>query len=213
MIHQFPTDTSQFILPGPAGDLEVLTTYPQSMNPPAVAIICHPHPLYAGTMNNKVVTTSARAFEHLGFATLRFNFRGVGKSTGEYGHVTGEIEDLKSMVAWVNHSLPGIPLSLAGFSFGACVAANVANQTQVLQLITIAPAVNHCDFQHLFQIRCPWLVIQGDQDEVVPFDQVQTFANHPPAPLKFIIMKEAGHFFHGRLIELREILEKNILAP
>lgn len=211
MQQTFPEQSSHFILPRPDGEggLELMTSFsslPETQK--KVAIICHPHPLYGGTMTNKVVVTMARAFETLGVSTVRFNFRGVGKSTGEYGHVTGEMEDLQIVLDWVKKVLPDYSLWLAGFSFGACVSAGIANQTTPERLLSVAPAVNHCDFQRFTNIKCPWLVIQGDQDEVVPFEQVEAFAKHPPSPLKLMVMKDTSHFFHGKLVELREIIIK-----
>lgn len=196
------------MLPGPAGQLEVMTTWPTSSSPVGVGIICHPDPRQEGTMHNKVVTTIARAFEHLQLATVRFNFRGVGKSTGYYGDVRGECDDLMAIIQWVQQVLPQQPIWLAGFSFGSYISAKMAEQLKPVRLISIAPPVNHYDFQQLTNIQCPWLVIQGDQDEVVPFAEVKAWADNPPAPLKFIIMPGVTHFFHGRLIELRQHIEQ-----
>ena len=207
---EFPQTNSQFILPGPAGNLEVMTTFSKDSSKNIVGVICHPHPLFEGSMQNKVVTTIAKAFDHLGFATVRFNFRGVGKSEGQYGETIGETEDLLAVIKWVKQALPDYQMVLAGFSFGAYISAKVANQISVLQLVSIGPAVSKFNFKNFTHIDCPWLVIQGDQDEVVPFEMVKAFAENPPAPLKLIVMEGASHFFHGRLIELREILEKNV---
>lgn len=211
-MNEFPKETKHFLLEGPAGQLEVLTTWPKTTTQQTVGIICHPHPLQEGTMNNKVVTMIAKAFDHLGLATVRFNFRGVGKSDGEYGHTIGETEDLISIYQWVKSVLPEYEVWLGGFSFGSYIAAKVANQEAIMQLISIAPPVNHSDFYALTNIQCPWLIVQGDQDEVVPPKEVKDFAKNPPVPVKLIIMPEVGHFFHGRLIELRDILEKELKA-
>ncbi len=192
---------------GPVGLLEVVTTLPKAGHHKGVGIICHPDPRQQGTMNNKVVTTIARAFDHLGLATVRFNFRGVGQSAGEYGQTIGESEDLLAIINWVKEVKPEHDIWLSGFSFGAYIAANIANQTEgVKRLLSIAPPVHHYDFQNMTTIHCPWLVIQGDQDEVVPFDQVKQWALHPPSPLEFKVIEGVGHFFHGHLIELRELL-------
>lgn len=191
-------------LSGPEGRLEALTTWPPIESCQAVVIVCHPHPLYHGTMYNKVVTTLAKSFERLGFATVRFNYRGVGQSAGEYGHMTGEIADLMAVKAWVERVLPGMPIALAGFSFGSYIAASVANQCpEVLELVTVAPAVNHADFSQLTAIQCPWRLIMGEADEVVPYEEVRAFADHPPSPLDFISLPATSHFFHGRLVELQ----------
>lgn len=205
---EFPLEKAHLLLRGPSGQLEVMTSYPKHKLPTIVGIVCHPHPLYEGTMHNKVVSTIARAFENLNYATVRFNYRGVGKSEGQYGHMIGEIEDLKAIMVWVKQVLPDCEIVLVGFSFGAYISANVANQIAVSKLITIAPAVNHADFSQLTNIRCPWLLVQGEEDEVVPPEEVIAFAQHPPSPLNFILLPEVSHFFHGKLIELREILEQ-----
>lgn len=208
-MYETPTEFSKeavkaVFLVGPAGRLEALTTWPKLTTCCGVAIVCHPHPLYHGTMHNKVVTTLAKSFERLGFATLRFNYRGVGQSEGEYGHIRGEIADLMAVKAWVEQVLPNRPIALAGFSFGSYIAASVANQCpDVLELITVAPAVNHADFSVLRSIRCPWRLIMGEADEVVPYEEVRAFAEHPPSPLDFISLPATSHFFHGRLPELQ----------
>lgn len=202
----FPTDKQTFFIDGPAGCLEVMTTSPESPTSDIVMIICHPHPLHEGTMHNKVVTTIARAGEQSQLPTVRFNFRGVGKSEGEYGEMVGETEDLLAIVAWTQQTLPNYEIILAGFSFGSFIAASVANKMKTRQLINIAPAVNHADFNSLSNIQCPWLVIQGDHDEIIPPERVFEFTKNPPAPLELIVLPDAGHFFHGRLVELREIL-------
>ncbi|WP_423063394.1 alpha/beta hydrolase [Candidiatus Paracoxiella cheracis] len=205
-MNQFPQQEERFFLPGPAGQLEVLTTWPKEAAKKRVGIICHPHPQQEGTMNNKVVTTIAKAFDRLGLATVRFNFRGVGKSEGEYAKTIGERDDLSAIVEWVRHVLPDYEIWLAGFSFGSYIAASIANQERVSQLLTIATTVNHYDFASLTNIQCPWLSIVGEQDELVPVEEVEAFAAHPPVPMKLIVLPEVGHFFHGHLIELRELI-------
>lgn len=204
----FPEKDSTFLIPGPAGQLEVMTTWPESGSPTGVGVICHPDPRQGGTMKNKVVTITARALMDLGLATVRFNFRGIGLSAGEYGHAQGELADLNAILDWVTTALPGQPLWLAGFSFGSYISALAAQAAKPSRLISIAPPVNHYAFDQLTQIHCPWLVIQGDEDEVVPFAQVQAWAAHPPSPLQLITMAGATHFFHGRLLELRDHIEK-----
>ena len=203
---QFPSAESEFYLPGPAGRLQVKTTWPAAGKLRGVALICHPHPLYQGTMNNKVVTILARSFDKLGLATLRFNYRGVGNSEGKYGEMIGEIEDLLSIYQWVQKVLPKLPVWLVGFSFGGFITASVANQQTVAQLITVAPAVTHADFNELTNIHCPWLIIQGEADEVVESQAVKDFAAKPPVPVVLKRMPDTSHFFHGKLLELRDLI-------
>ncbi|WP_267257144.1 alpha/beta hydrolase [Coxiella endosymbiont of Ornithodoros maritimus] len=199
-----------FLIQGPVGQLEVTITRPKGIEKSMTGIICHPHPLRGGTINNKVVTTLAKALDKLGLKTVCFNFRGVGKSQGEYDNGVGEAEDLKSVLRWVKHSWPQDDIWLAGFSFGAYIAAKVANSQKIARLIGIAPPVFYEGFDSLTQMTAPWLIIQGDQDEVVPFEQLKAFVNQISSPVEFVVMSGASHFFHGCLIELRELLVRNL---
>lgn len=198
---------NSLLITGPVGQLEALLTEPRDQRPLAVAIICHPHPLQEGTMHNKVVTTLSKAFDAQAAAVLRFNYRGVGLSAGAFDNAVGECDDLRAVIAWARARYPDVPIWLAGFSFGAYIAARVANDDHVAaKLVTIAPAVDHYSFDDVNAISCPWLVVHGDQDDVATFDTVADWAAHPPSPLEFVVMKDAGHFFHRRLIELRQIV-------
>ncbi len=209
-LSQFKSGDNPLILTGPAGALEAVVSRPDQPIQ-TVGIVCHPHPLFGGTMNNKVVTTIAKAFNNLGLWAVRFNFRGIGKSEGSFGNAVGEVDDLLAVFDWVEASFPDYRIWLAGFSFGSYVAARVAEMKhQVSQLVTIAPAVNHGDFTQLTGVQCPWLVIQGDKDEVVPAEQVMAWAESMPNTMEVIQMHDAGHFFHGRLVELREHLENSL---
>nr|WP_080775280.1 alpha/beta fold hydrolase [Coxiella burnetii] len=157
-----------------------------------------------------VVTTLAKALDELGLKTVRFNFRGVGKSQGRYDNGVGEVEDLKAVLRWVEHHWSQDDIWLAGFSFGAYISAKVAYDQKVAQLISVAPPVFYEGFASLTQMASPWLIVQGDQDEVVPFEQVKAFVNQISSPVEFVVMSGASHFFHGRLIELRELLVRNL---
>lgn len=206
----FPEQETTFLFPGPAGDIEVLTTVPAINPPKASVIICHPHPLYGGTMHNKVVSTLARAFNNLGLRTLRFNFRGIGKSAGMYDEGRGEAEDVIALAKWLQTLFPHDPLWLAGFSFGGFVAAKVATQYPVSQLISIAPQASRFVTPPLPPVTCPWLIIQGEADDVVPpqelYDWIETLEVKP----RLLRFPGAGHFFHGQLIKLRETLEREL---
>jgi len=201
-----------FLLQGPAGQLEVMTTWPAELKSEQVAVICHPHPLHEGTMNNKVVTTVARVYDTLGVPTVRFNFRGVGNSEGSYGDTIGEIEDCTAIIEWLARSLPSMPVALAGFSFGSYIAAKVANDRDIVSLISIAPSVENFDFSQCQQISAPWLVVQGDQDEVVDPNKAIIWAKqHQPQPT-LVVLPQVGHFFHGRLLQLGEIIKDFLTA-
>ncbi|HLD16249.1 MAG TPA: alpha/beta fold hydrolase [Coxiellaceae bacterium] len=193
-----------FLIQGAVGQLEVMTQRPATAMRPLVAVICHPNPLQEGTMYNKVVTTIARAFNALGVATVRFNYRGVGKSEGQYGDTVGEIADTLAVLRWAKHELPDCDVWLAGFSFGTFIAARAATQWPTKQLVSIAPTVDRHDFASLPPVHCPWLVVQGEIDEVIDPQAVFEWAKQ--APVKLITMPQTGHFFHGKLMELKEIL-------
>lgn len=205
----FPEKETTFLYPGAAGDIEVLTTMPEHTPVRASVIICHPHPLYGGTMGNKVVSTLARAFSNLGLRTVRFNFRGVGKSAGMHDEGRGETADLLGLAHWLQTLFPQDELWLAGFSFGGFVAATAATQLQVNQLITIAPQASRFLSPALPPITCPWLIIQGEEDDVVsPQELYAWLETRHPAP-KLIRIPQAGHFFHGHLLVLREAVENH----
>lgn len=202
-----PNETENSVQ-GPAGKLEVAVGTPIGVERNAIGIVCHPHPLHGGTMYNKVVTTLARSFQGLGLTTVRFNFRGVGKSQGTYDHGRGEVDDLLAVVKWLQTEMGQQELWLAGFSFGAFIAASGAVQLPVKKLVTVAPPVMHFPMRDLPPILCDWVLVQGEQDDVVPPEEVFVWAESrqpPPAILRF---PEAGHFFHGQLGELRLRIEE-----
>ncbi len=204
----FPSQETTFLFPGPAGNIEVLTAVPENITPKASVIICHPHPLYAGTMTNKVVSTLARAFHHLGLRTVRFNFRGVGNSEGIHDEGKGETADVVVLANWLQTLFPNDPLWLAGFSFGGFVAATASRQLPVAQLISVAPQVSRFISPKLPPITCPWLIIQGEKDEVVSPQELYDWIDTLPLKPQLIRIPNAGHFFHGQLIRLRETLEQ-----
>src|SRR3990167_626391 len=137
MNRSFTKDKTIEHIRGPAGKLEVAIDEPIGEERHAWGIVCHPHPLHGGNMQNKVVTTLVKTFQYMGLTTIRFNFRGVGKSEGVFGHGKGELEDLLAVIEWVQQSNQGKKIWLAGFSFGAYVTAKAATQISVGQLITV----------------------------------------------------------------------------
>jgi len=192
---------------GPAGAIEALTACPKEhAGVAATAVICHPHPLHGGTMHNKVVHTLARGFGDLGFASVRFNFRGVGASEGSFAEAEGETADLLAVLDWVRRQRPHDRIWLAGFSFGAYVALCAAAEANVAGLVTVAPAVHLYDFSTLHLPDCPWLLVQGDADEVVPVDTVHRWLSTLKRPPETVILPGVGHFFHQRLNDLRAVL-------
>ncbi len=191
-------------LAGPAGRLEAIVETPADIVAVGAVVVCHPHPQHGGTMHNKVAHTLARAFVRLGFAALRFNFRGTGTSEGEFDEGVGEIEDAKTAFAWMRAEHGDGPLWLGGFSFGAAIAVKVALESPPSGLISIAPAVGQFAHELGEQPDCPWLIVQGDQDELVDIaDTIEWVNSLRPGP-ELLVMTGAEHFFHGRLVELRE---------
>ncbi|HVN99001.1 MAG TPA: alpha/beta family hydrolase [Steroidobacteraceae bacterium] len=191
---------------GPAGRLETLVEEPAAGEPAArlAAVVCHPHPLFGGTLHNKVVHTLARTLRGGGAATLRFNFRGVGASEGTHDGGEGESADALAAVAAARARWPGLPLVLAGFSFGAAVAIRVAAEARAQWLISAAPAVDRVNLDGFTAPACAWLIVQGDADEVVaPATVVAWAARHAPAA-RLRLLAGVGHFFHGRLHELAD---------
>lgn len=195
---------------GPVGPLEAVTACPASPAC-AVAVICHPHPLHGGTMHNKVVHTLARSFGELGLATVRFNFRGIGSSAGVYAHGTGEAEDALAVLKWVHAHRPNDQIWLAGFSFGAYIALRVAAQFPVAQLVLVAPPVHlHAELGAPPAPRVPTLVLQGEQDEVVSAEAVKDWLNSLSSRPAVRLFPGVGHYFHGRLNDLRAAVEESL---
>jgi alpha/beta superfamily hydrolase len=185
-------------LSGPAGNIEALYAQPEQPKP-YIAVICHPHPLHGGTMTNKVVTTLAKTLDTFGATTLRFNYRGVGASDGEYDHAIGEYDDLIAMTHWLRTQHPGSQLILAGFSFGSFLVAKAAAACQPALLITVAPAIKRQAYGDYPQYAGPWCLIQGDEDELTPASTVYAWADQHPTPPSIMRIPDASHFFHGKL--------------
>ena len=194
------------MLPGAVGAIECLLEVPANFYGGRVALICHPHPLYEGSMDNKVVHTLARAMHQLGIATLRFNFRGVGKSVGAYAEGIGETDDAVLLADWLQSQFPDAALYLAGFSFGGMVAILTACRTNADNLVTVAPAVGMIAANMHPEPPARWLLIHGADDELVAVDAVKLWAEHLPRPPEVIVMSGATHFFHGQLVKLRRLV-------
>ncbi|GAA6135718.1 Dot/Icm type IV secretion system effector CoxH3 [Oceaniserpentilla sp. 4NH20-0058] len=200
------------LIKGVIGSLEIAVN---EINPTApYVVVCHPHPLYGGTMDNKVVTMTAKAYEDLGCNSIRFNYRGVGESDGIYGKSLGEVADALAIVTWLNKEKAVTTLYFAGFSFGAYIAAQAASDTQaqsqmeVRHLLMIAPSVLNSPFENVTPISLDTTIIMGDADEVVPYGDVRAWAEQQYPPLEMITMEGAGHFFHGRLTELKQQIKR-----
>ncbi len=197
----------KLVIPGPAGQLEAELSGPEAYQAGGpIAVVCHPHSLYGGSLRNKVVHILADTLTDMGMPTLRFNFRGVGKSEGQFDQGQGEQEDLRSVVAWLQARYQGAPLWLAGFSFGAFVAYRAHRALAVERLLLVAPPVSLFVFGRPEPVTIPWVVIQGSEDEIVPVKEVENWVAAQPNPPEFHLMQDASHFFHGRLNDLRNLV-------
>lgn len=190
---------------GPAGNLQALAQ-PPSGSARAVAVVCHPHPLHGGTLSNKVVHQLARTFNELGAVSVRFNFRGVGDSEGVFDEGRGELDDLLAVVAWARGQWPDLPLWLAGFSFGGFIAIKAASELEPQWLVTVAPAVNYFPAHPATPRTSAWTLIQGMDDDIVPVAAIQAFVAGLAQPPVVDFVAAAGHFFHGRLNDLKQAL-------
>lgn len=195
-----------FVFQGAAGQLEGVLTVPENDEGHYIALLGHPHSLQGGTMNNKVVTTLARAFKELGLPSLRFNFRGVGASEGVYDAGIGESEDLLILANRCHQELPARRFIFAGFSFGSYVSYRAATQFDVDLLLSVAPPVHHYNYAELPPRTASWVILQGDEDEVVPAEEVYRFAAALTPPLPVHRFADTGHFFHGKLLELKSVV-------
>jgi alpha/beta superfamily hydrolase len=224
-----PPRSESIVIPGPSGAIQALVETPDGQDARHFAVVCHPHPLYGGTLDNKVVYTLARAFEELGAPAIRFNFRGVGASQGKYDEGVGETDDALAVISYGRQRWPDAALWLAGFSFGGAVAIQAAARVQPQRLVAVAPAVMRLDRldvrvseSRAFRERVesavgdfrqsdngvltrssPWLIVQGDADEVLDAAAVLEWASKVAPPPAVKILSGASHFFHGRLHELR----------
>ncbi len=207
----FPEVASSVPLPGPAGMLEVSVDFPDPAEARGgLAIVCHPHPLEGGTMHNKVVTMAARSLRELGLATVRFNFRGVGMSEGSYDNGRGETLDLLAVAQWAQQARPQYKLWLAGFSFGSWIALLGARHLPVAQVISIAPPAGRWDFSAVLPPACPWLVIQGEADDIVEPRAVYDWLAKLDAKPTLVKMADTDHFFHRRLMDLRGAIKNGV---
>lgn len=221
-----PPRAERVTLAGPAGGIEALVEIPSTdeaagpvpmaphgggsagprivRSPARFGVVCHPHPLHGGTLDNKVVYTLARACIALGAAAIRFNFRGVGASAGSYDDGRGETADVLAGIAYGRERWPGASLWLAGFSFGGAVAVRAAAQARPERLVAVAPGITRVAMEGVGSPSCPWLVVQGDADDVIEPAAVLEWASRQATPPRVRVLPGAGHFFHGRLNDLRE---------
>jgi alpha/beta superfamily hydrolase len=182
------------------------------VTPRQVALVCHPHPLYGGTMQNKVVFRAAKAALLSGLPTLRFNFRGTGKSVGTFTGGDGEREDVRAALDYLAAHFPGLPVCLMGFSFGSWVGlAVVATDARVSTLVGLGVPVGSLDFDFLRDVRKPKLLLQGTRDEFGPVAQVSELYRSLAEPKQIHWVEGADHFFAGKLDEVQEVLRQFLM--
>ncbi len=203
--------SESLLIDGPAGSLELLVEGSTS-TPIAIGIICHPHPLFQGTMHNKVAYMLARSFKDANMITIRFNFRGVGKSEGVHDDGQGEVADVLAVMTWAHSRWPDLDFNLAGFSFGSYVALQTAQDgfspehIKLKSLITVAPPVGRWDFSKIKAPNMPWLTIQGLEDELVLIHDVKAWLEPFNEEVQLVEVPNADHFFHGQLTVLRDVV-------
>jgi uncharacterized protein len=195
-------------IPTQTGHLEgILKPEEEGVIPRYAALVCHPHPLYGGTMHNKVVFKVAQALQMLGMPALRFNFRGVGRSTGTYDEGRGEMDDVRFALEFLSRRYPGLPVILGGFSFGAYVALRVAAiDDRVQAMIGLGVPARMLDVEYLQGCHKPKLIIQGTKDELAPYALTVRWFEHVPAPKSLVAVQGADHFFQGHLDEVQAII-------
>ncbi|WP_341521233.1 alpha/beta fold hydrolase [Pseudomonas sp. G.S.17] len=197
------------LIDGPVGQLEAL--YLDLADAKGLALICHPNPVQGGTMLNKVVSTLQRTARDAGLSTLRFNYRGVGASAGTSEASVGEVEDAVAVARWLREQQPDLPITLFGFSFGGYVAATLggrleAGGEQLKHLFMIAPAVMRLGEQDQLPQNCPLTLIQPETDEVIDPQVVYDWSAALPRPHELLKVAECGHFFHGKLTDLKDLV-------
>jgi hypothetical protein len=196
-----PRTAERLAIAGPAGPLEVAINVPDGA-PVGLALVAHPHPQQGGTLDNKVVQTLAKTFVALGYAAVRFNFRGVGQSAGAFDEGVGETDDALAALAHGRARFGvALPLALAGFSFGTFVQTRVAQSVEFERLVLVAPAVGRFT---IGSVPPETIVIHGEEDDVVPLAEVLAWAR--PQALPLIVFPGCGHFFHGRLVQLQQVV-------
>jgi len=195
---------NKIVVAGPEGGLETIVVLPQA-EVSGVAVICHPNPLQGGTNTNKVVQTTAKALSQLGYACYCPNLRGVGESEGQHDHGLGEVDDVLAVIAHARAEHGALPLALAGFSFGGFVAARTRAVIEADKLLLMGVAVGKYEIPTP-PVPADTLVIHGEEDEVIPLSAVMGWAR--PQDLPVLVFPGAGHFFHGKLVKLGQMIQR-----
>ena len=201
-------DARAFFLDGPAGRLEAILWTPLSdATPTLAALVCHPHPLFGGTMHNKVIYQTAKSLDALGVPVLRFNFRGAGLSAGAHDRGAGEQEDVRPALDFLAETFPAAPLLLAGFSFGSWVGLRAAcDDSRIQGLIGLGVPLNNTDFSFLANCSKPKLFVHGANDEHGALEKMQALTAALPGENRLVIVNDADHFFTGHLDQLHQAI-------
>ena len=194
-------------IPGPAGPLEALLDLPEA-EPRAVCVFGHPHPLHGGTMHTKALYQAAKAMTRIGVASLRFNFRGVGRSEGTFDAGPGERDDFRAAIAFVADRFPDLPIWAGGMSFGSWIAMTTgAEDTRVSLLLGIAPPVDRYDFEVLKTCNLPKFIIHGEDDELISIKEIRKFYSQIPEPKEMVTIEHADHLFEGKTTLVGDAVE------
>jgi uncharacterized protein len=205
------TKIERHMIQGPAGLLEAILEHDPDHASEYTALVCHPHPLYGGTMHNKVAFRAAKSALLEGIPTLRFNFRGVGRSQGAFADGVGETEDARAALDYLSLRYPQASVILMGFSFGSGVGLRVgAEDPRVVALVGLGLAVNHHDYSFLLKCHKPKLFVEGTEDQFGPRDQVETLVASFPPPKELYWVNDVDHFFTGKLHEVEQAIRSFI---
>ena len=201
------------MIPASVGQLEAILKEPDG-EIRGVSLVCHPHPLGGGTMHNKVVFRAAAGLLEAGLVTLRFNFRGVGASSGEHDDGDGEKDDVRDVLKYLSGNYPNQPITLAGFSFGSRVGTEVAlDDDRIVRIISIGTAVDKYDFSYMKNCRKPILFVHGDSDEFGSIENLNVLVSMVAknTDTKLVVFKNCGHFFDNHLNQLKDAIHDWVL--
>lgn len=198
---------------GPVGRLEALLEEPEEREPHASVVLCHPHPLFGGTMHNKVVYRMARAIRRSGAVVLRFNFRGVGRSQGEHGHLVGEIEDARAALDWLRARYPELPFALAGFSFGARTITKLGCEIGAAWMLACGFPTRHGPAEYLETCPIPKIFVHSTNDQYGPRAEFEEMFARIAEPKTLLWVPSDDHFFAGGLDEFEGVVSTAIPVP
>ena len=209
-----PRRIETLLLAGPAGRLEALLEEPEDASPAQASVVCHPHPQHGGTMHNKVVYRLARGLRKAGCVVLRFNYRGVNLSEGQYGRGLGETEDARTVLDELRRRYPDLPLVMAGFSFGSRVALRLASREPAIErVIAVGFPTNTDERQFVYEVRAPKYFVQSTQDQFGPRDEFSRFYESVPEPKQLEWVEAEDHFFKNALDRFEGVIEKISREP